>query len=83
MAGQVSEGRLRQLRMVAGMFDRAVVRDEMQGRASRTAAQLFTWASLRTFWDLAVDGQLRHREKDVGKPLPEWTQRIVRDCSVV
>ncbi|MFG3244182.1 hypothetical protein [Streptomyces sp. NPDC048157] len=80
MAGRVSEGRLRQLRMVVGMFDRAVGRDEMPGRASRTAAQLFTWAALRAFWDLAVDGQLRHAQKDVGKPLPEWTLRIVRDC---
>ncbi|MFF1916205.1 hypothetical protein ACFVYE_32380 [Streptomyces sp. NPDC058239] len=80
MAGQVSEGRLRQLRMVVGMFDRAVGRDEMPGRASRTAAQLFTWASLRPFWDLAAEGQLRHLQKDVGKPLPEWTLRIVRDC---
>ncbi|MFD7615742.1 hypothetical protein [Streptomyces sp. NPDC059802] len=80
MAGQVSAGRLRQLRMVVGMFDRAVGRDEMPGRASRTAAQLFTWASLRPFWELAADGQLRHLQKDVGKPLPEWTLRIVRDC---
>ncbi|MFF2411842.1 LacI family DNA-binding transcriptional regulator [Streptomyces sp. NPDC058092] len=80
MAGRVSEGRLRQLRMVVGMFDRAVGREEMPGRASRTAAQLFTWAALRPFWDLAVDGQLRHVQKDVGKPLPEWTLRIVRDC---
>jgi hypothetical protein len=80
MAGRVSEGRLRQLQMVVGMFDRAVGRDEMPGRASRTVQQLFTWAALRPFWDLAVDGQLRHWEKDTGKPLPEWTQRIVRDC---
>jgi hypothetical protein len=80
MASSVSEGRLRQLRMVVGMFDRAVGRDEMPGRASRTAQQLFTWAALRPFWALAVEGQLRHVEKDVGKPLPEWTLRIVRDC---
>ncbi|WP_399559167.1 LacI family DNA-binding transcriptional regulator (plasmid) [Streptomyces sp. NBC_00873] len=80
MTGRVSEGRLRQLQMVVGMFDRAVRRDEMPGRASRTAQQLFTWAALRPFWGLAVAGQLRHWQKDVGKPLPEWTQRIVRDC---
>ncbi|MEU9947006.1 hypothetical protein [Streptomyces sp. NPDC047939] len=80
MTGSVSEGRLRQLRMVVGMFDRAVGRDEMPARASRTAQQLFTWAALRPFWKLALDGQLRHWEKDVGKPLPEWSQRIVRDC---
>ncbi|MCX4799862.1 MULTISPECIES: LacI family DNA-binding transcriptional regulator [unclassified Streptomyces] len=80
MVGRVSEGRLRQLRMVVGMSDRAVGREEMPGRASRAAQQLFTWASLRAFWGLAVEGQLRHWERDVGKPLPEWTQRIVRDC---
>jgi hypothetical protein len=80
MAGRVSAGRLRQLQMVVGMFDRAVGRDEMPGRSSRTVQQLFTWAALRPFWELAVDGQLRHWEKDTGKPLPEWTQRIVRDC---
>ncbi|MER5277830.1 hypothetical protein ABT025_19005 [Streptomyces sp. NPDC002809] len=80
MAGTVSAGRLRQLQMVVGMFDRAVGRDEMPARSSRTAQQLFTWAALRPFWELAVDGQLRHWEKDVGKPLPEWSQRIVRDC---
>lgn len=80
MAGTVSEGRLRQLRMVVGMFDRAVGRDEMPARASRTAQQLFTWAALRPFWDLAVAGELRFLAKDVGKPLPKWTLRIVRDC---
>lgn len=80
MAGSVSANRLRQLRMVVGMFDRAVGRDEMPARVSRTARQLFAQESVDAFWDLAVAGELRHWEKDVGKPLPDWSQRIVRDC---
>ncbi|MFI6653274.1 hypothetical protein ACIBI8_37500 [Streptomyces sp. NPDC050529] len=80
MAGTVSEGRLRQLRMVVGMFDRSVGRDEMPARASRTAAQLFTWAALDAFWDLALDGELRARVKDRGNPLPLNTQNNVVDC---
>ncbi|MFJ1827377.1 hypothetical protein [Streptomyces sp. NPDC088178] len=80
MAGQVSDGRLRQLRMVVGMFDRAVGRDEMPGRASRTAAQLFTWAALDRFWELATAGELRARPQDRGTPLPLNTQRNVVDC---
>ncbi|WP_329204023.1 hypothetical protein [Streptomyces sp. NBC_01435] len=80
MAGQVSEGRLRQLRMVVGMFDRAVGREEMPGRASRTAAQLFTWAALDGFWELAVNGELRARSRDRGTRLPLNTQDIVVDC---
>ncbi|MGW1814171.1 hypothetical protein ACWCQM_11495 [Streptomyces sp. NPDC002125] len=80
MAGSVSEGRMRQLRMVVDMFGRAVGRDEMPKRSSRTAEQLFTWAALRPFWAMAVAGELRHWEKDVGKPLPLATQRVVRSC---
>ena len=80
MAGEVSEGRMRQLRMVVGMFGRAVGRDEMPARASRTAAQLFTWAALRPFWALVAAGELRHWEKDVGRPLPVTTLRVVRNC---
>ncbi|MBD3550912.1 hypothetical protein [Streptomyces sp. SP18CM02] len=80
MAGTVSEVRLRQLRMVVGMFDRAVGRDEMPGRASRSAAQLFTWAALGSFWDLAVDGELRARARDVGVRLPLATQGVVLSC---
>ncbi|WP_143663751.1 hypothetical protein [Streptomyces sp. rh34] len=80
MTGTVSDSRLRQLRMVVGMFDRAVGRDEMPGRASRSAAQLFTWAALRPFWELAAAGELRHWEKDIGKPLPVTTLRVVRNC---
>ncbi|MGW6569706.1 hypothetical protein [Streptomyces sp. NPDC054975] len=77
---QVSEERGRQLWMLVGMWDRAVVRDEVPNRARRTAAQLFTRPSLRAFWALAKDGELRHLARDVGKPLPVATLRIVRDC---
>ncbi|WP_329125981.1 hypothetical protein [Streptomyces sp. NBC_01353] len=77
---QVSAERGRQLWMVVGMFGRAVEREEMPDRARRTAAQLFTRPSLRAFWGLAEAGELRHLEKDVGKPLPVATLRIVRDC---
>ena len=81
--GQVSKDRGRQLWMLVGMFDRAVGRQEMPGRASRTAAQLFTWAALRPFWELAAAGELRHHGKDVGKPLPVASLRIVRDCLAI
>lgn len=77
---QVSKERADQLWMVVGMFDRAVGREEMPGRASRTVDQLFTWAALRPFWELAVAGELRHFAKHVGEPLPLSSQRIVRDC---
>ncbi|MEU6016950.1 hypothetical protein ABZ826_23735 [Streptomyces sp. NPDC047515] len=77
---QVSEERAKQLWMVVGMFDRAVGRDEMPGRASRTAEQLFTWAALRPFWELAAAGELRFWAKDRGRELPLASQRTVRDC---
>ncbi|MFF1444093.1 hypothetical protein [Streptomyces sp. NPDC058295] len=77
---QVSEQRARQLWMVVGMYGRAVGREEMPKRASRELAQLFTPPALRAFWALAVAGQLRHWEKDVGKELPVASQRAVRDC---
>ncbi|WP_392838624.1 hypothetical protein [Streptomyces sp. LN500] len=80
MAGRVSEGRLRQLQMVVGMFDRAVERSASVEFPVGSAADLFDERLLRTFWSLALAGHLRHWEKDFGKPLPEWTQRIVRDC---
>jgi hypothetical protein len=77
---QVSEERGRQLWMVVDMFGRAVGRDEMPGRSSRTMEQMFTWAALRPFWELAAAGELRKVAKDVGKPLSLPTLRIVRDC---
>jgi hypothetical protein len=77
---QVSPERARQLWMLVGMFDRAIDRQEMPGRAVRSLPQLFTWAALGPFWELAVAGELRHFAKDVGKPLPVASQRVVRDC---
>lgn len=77
---QVSPERGRQLHMVLGMFERAVGREEMPKRSSRELAQLFTPPALRAFWALAVAGELRHFEKDVGKPLAVPSQRTVRDC---
>ncbi|MFE7547121.1 helix-turn-helix domain-containing protein [Streptomyces gardneri] len=76
---QVSRQRADQLWMVVGMWDRAVVRDEVPDRARRTAAQLFTRPALRAFWALAEAGELRFRPEDVGRPLPLASQRIVRD----
>ncbi|MFJ2279197.1 hypothetical protein ACIOEZ_34175 [Streptomyces sp. NPDC087866] len=76
---QVSRQRADQLWMVVGMLDRAVGRDEMPARASRSAAQLFTWAALRPFWELAAAGELR-AVGVVGRPLPLATQRVVLDC---
>ena len=75
----VSRERARQLWMVVGMLDRAVVREEMPVRARRAAGQLFTRPALAAFWDLAVAGELRARAEDVGRPLPLASQRIVRD----
>lgn len=76
---QVSRQRADQLWMVVGMWDRAVMREEVPDRARRAAAQLFTRPALRAFWDLAAAGELRARADDVGKPLPLATLRIVRD----
>lgn len=75
---QVSRQRAGQLWMVVGMFDRAVGREEMPGRARRTAAQLFTWAALDAFWDLAVAGELYARPSKVGTRLPLASRRVVR-----
>ncbi|MFD3516315.1 hypothetical protein [Streptomyces sp. NPDC058657] len=76
----VSASRLRQLRMVADMFGRAVGREELPARAERTVAQLFTWAALPPFWELAVAGELAEDGRSSGVPMPLATQRIVRDC---
>lgn len=83
LAGSVSAGRLRQLRMTVGMFARAVGREELAGRGSRKAARLFDPDVLGVFWDLAVAGELRHWDKDVGKELSLASQRIVRDCLAI
>ncbi|MDX3232908.1 LacI family DNA-binding transcriptional regulator [Streptomyces sp. ME19-01-6] len=80
LAAGVSANRAKQLRMVAGMWGRAVGREGMPVRAGRSVGQLFTTPALKAFWGLAAAGELRHRAEDVGKPLPLATQRIVRDC---
>ncbi|KIF66270.1 hypothetical protein HY68_36815 [Streptomyces sp. AcH 505] len=80
MVGEVSSQRMQQLRMVLGMWDRAVGRPEMGDRSLRRCQQFFTLPVLRVFWDLAVAGELRAREEDRGTELPLATQRIVRDC---
>ncbi|MFI2620424.1 hypothetical protein [Streptomyces sp. NPDC018584] len=77
---RVSRERGRQLWMVVGMFDRAVGREEMPVRSRKSAAQLFTWAALRAFWELAVDGELYARAADLGERMPLASQRVVRDC---
>ncbi|MFD8384260.1 helix-turn-helix domain-containing protein [Streptomyces sp. NPDC059679] len=75
-----STQRVRQLRMVAGMYGRAVGREEMPVRAGRSMSQLFTGPALKAFWELAAAGELRHRAEDQGKPLPLSTLRTVRNC---
>lgn len=80
LAPTVSAARLRQLRMVGGMFERSIGRAEMPVRASRTAPQLFTWAALGPFWELAAAGELRAMPAKVGQPLTLADLRVVRDC---
>ncbi|WP_033024085.1 hypothetical protein, partial [Streptomyces capuensis] len=83
LAAGVSEERARQLRMVAGMYGRAVGREEMPVRAGRSMSQLFTGPALKAFWELAAAGELRHRAEDRGKPLPLSTLRTVRNCLAI
>ncbi|MFD5899058.1 hypothetical protein [Streptomyces sp. NPDC060366] len=83
LAGEVSGERMRQLRMVVGMWDRAVIRHEMGGRSLRRAQQFFTRPVLEIFWDLAAAGELRHWDKDVGTLMPVASLRIVRDCLAI
>jgi hypothetical protein len=82
VAGEVSVSRLRQLRMVVGMVDRALGAEWPAGGPARprSARGVFAEPVLRTFWDLAVAGRLRVRAQDVGLVLPVATQGVVRDC---
>ncbi|MFF8458861.1 hypothetical protein ACF06T_30500 [Streptomyces albidoflavus] len=81
---QVSQSRANQLWMVVGMFDRAVQHPSMPERTrTRGMDQLFTWAALNAFWELAVPGELRARAEDRGKRLPGASQRMVRDCLAI
>lgn len=79
---QVSQERGRQLWMVVGMFDQAFSRalDPAPGLPKTDVRGLFGDRALRTFWQLAVAGALRHYDKNVGKPLPLASQRVVQDC---
>jgi hypothetical protein len=80
MAGRVSPARLGQLRMVVGMWERALaVWPEGRRRPSGSAAGMFGPAALGVFWDLAVAGELRGGGPGEGR-LPVATQRVVRDC---
>lgn len=83
MAGEVSANRMQQLRMVVGMWDRAVTRPEMGGRVFGRAQRFFSRPVLAAFWELAAAGELRAREEDRGKELPLATLRIVRDCLLI
>lgn len=81
---QVSQSRAEQLWAVVGMFDRAVQHPSMPERTrTRGMDQLFTWAALDAFWELAVPGELRARAEDRGKRLPVASQRMVRDCLAI
>ncbi|MER8003003.1 hypothetical protein [Streptomyces sp. NPDC095613] len=77
---EVSENRVRQLRMVVGMWDRAVGRDGMPGPRTRSARRLFRPDAVSGFWDLAVEGQLWADATQEGREMPLATRRIVRDC---
>lgn len=77
---RVSPARARQLWALVGMWDRASMRGELPARARERASALFTRPVLGWFWDLAEAGELRKRERDIGRPLPLASRRIVRDC---
>jgi hypothetical protein len=83
MAAALSEQRLWQLRMVVGMWDRAMGIEGMPADAEKRAVNLFTRPVLARFWDLAVAGELRQRGRDEKQPLSLATERIVRDCLVI
>lgn len=76
----VSRERARQLWALVGMFDRAVGSVPHEDLNRRSARRLFEPGAVGVFWDLAEAGQLRFRARDVGKPLPVASLRIVRDC---
>jgi hypothetical protein len=62
------------------MYDRAVGSVPNEDLNRRSARRLFEPEAVGVFWDLAEAGQLRFRARDVGKPLPIASLRIVRDC---
>lgn len=81
LAGEVSASRLRQLRMVVGMWAAALEKwPEGVSRPSRSPRALFERSALRAFWELAVAGELRTRGEGSGRVLAVPSQRVVRDC---
>lgn len=81
LAGEVSASRLRQLRMVVGMWGRALeVWPAGQPKPARTSRALFEEEALATFWALAAAGDLRVRKEREGGPLSVASLRVVRDC---
>ncbi|WP_037805009.1 hypothetical protein [Streptomyces sp. NRRL F-5135] len=80
LAPEVSGNRLKQLRMIVGMWDRAVGRDGMPGPRTRSARRLFQPDAVAEFWDLAVEGELWADAARLGHEMPLATRRIVRDC---
>jgi hypothetical protein len=81
LAGGVSASRLRQLRMVVGMWDEALERwPAGVRRPSVSVRGMFAEPALRAFWALAVAGDLRTRGEGDGRALAVPSQRIVRDC---
>ncbi|MFJ5294526.1 hypothetical protein [Streptomyces sp. NPDC088348] len=78
----VSVGRARQIRMVLGMYARALDPDTALDPApdlpTGSAADLFGPEALQEFWRVAVSGALRARAP-YGEPLLLSSQRTVRD----
>lgn len=79
---RVSQARARQLWMLLGMYEQAFTRElDPRPDLPRTkAAALFRPKAVEEFWRFAAAGQLRHWEKDIGRPLGRPTLLIVRDC---
>ncbi|MFJ9799802.1 hypothetical protein [Streptomyces sp. NPDC101145] len=80
---RVSRSRADQLWMVVAMFDRAVERSASVKFPTEDAAGFFDDKVLRSFWSLAMAGNLRSMPREVGRPLSPATRRIVRDCLAV
>jgi integrase len=80
LVGEVSASRARQLRMVVGMWAVALERwPAGSRRPSVSPRTMFSEPVLRTFWEMAVAGELRTRGEARGA-LAVPSQRVVRDC---
>lgn len=81
VAGEQSPVRVRQLRMVVGMWDRALLSWRPGAPAApRSVAGVFADDVLHEFWDRAVAGELRVRAGGAGDALAVASRRVVRDC---